>query len=86
MTEFDERFEYEADGVMDDILAESSISPTLTPFVSLGTDDPAREMMDGPTTSRQAAANDLFQAFDDGAPSLARMKRCGLHHDEAFEL
>lgn len=84
--EFAEHFENDADEVMDDILAESAISPTLTPFVSLGTDDPSRELMDGPSTSRQAAANDLYQAFDDGSPSLAKMKRIGMHHDEAFEL
>lgn len=84
--EFAESFEREADQMMDSILAESCISPTLTPFVSLGTSDPARELLDGPTCEQQAKANDLFQAFDDGSPSLERMKRCGMHHDEAFEL
>lgn len=86
MIEITESFEYVAYDVMDDILAESNISPTLTPFISLGTNDPAHELMDGPTTARQAAAHDLFQTFDDGSPSLERMKRCGMHHDEAFEL
>jgi hypothetical protein len=86
MFEFAESFESEADQMMDNILAESCISPTLTPFVGLGSTDPARTLVDGPTTSHQAAAHDLFQAFDDGAPSLERMKRCGMHHDEAFEL
>lgn len=68
MIETTESFEYVADDVMDDILAESSSSPSLIPFLSL---DPALEP---------------FKAFDDGAPSLARMKRCAMHHDEAFEL
>jgi hypothetical protein len=86
MIEFADNFEHEAGDVMDSILAESDFSPTLTPFVSLGTNDPARSLVDGPTTTHQAAANDLFQAFDDGKPSLARMKRCGMHHAEAFEL
>lgn len=82
MTEYAENFEYEADDMMSGIMAESS--PTLTPFVGLGTTDEA--MLDGPTTEHQAEANDLFQSFDDGKPSVARMKRIGMHHDEAFEL
>lgn len=86
MMEFAESFEHEADEVMDGVLADSDNSPTLTPFVSLGSDDPARAILDGPTNARQASANDLFQAFDDGTPSVERMKRIGLHHDEAFEL
>lgn len=86
MTEFAENFENEADDLMDGILAESNdaMSPTLTPFVSLGTSD--TPFMDGPTTQHQAEAKNLFQTFDDGAPSLDRMKRAGLHHDEGFEL
>lgn len=84
--EFAKHFENDADDVMEDILAESCVSPTVTPFVSLGTHDPARELIDGPATRQQASANDLYQAFDDGAPSLERMKRIGMHHDEAFEL
>ena len=86
MTEFAEHFEHEADDMMDGILAESSdaMSPTLTPFVSLGSSEAA--IMDGPTTQRQAEAKDLYQSFDDGSPSVDRMKRIGLHHDEAFEL
>ncbi len=86
MTEFAENFENEADDLMDGILAESNdaMSPTLTPFVSLGTSD--TPLMDGPTTQHQAEAKNLFQTFDDGAPSLDRMKRAGLHHDEGFEL
>lgn len=86
MTEFAANFDAEADDMMDGILAESNdaMSPTLTPFVSLGTADDA--LMDGPTTQHQADARDLFQSFDDGSPSLDKMKRAGLHHDEAFEL
>jgi hypothetical protein len=71
MSEFSDGFEFEADDMMDNILAESSISPTLTPFHGLGTNEPA---------------SDCFQSLDDGGPSLARMKRCGLHRAEAFEL
>lgn len=86
MTDFTENFEAEADDMMDGILSESNdaMSPTLTPFVSLGSADDA--LMDGPTTQRQAEAKDLYQSFDDGAPSLDKLKRAGLHHDEAFEL
>ena len=86
MTEFAANFESEADDMMDGILAESNdaMSPTLTPFVSLGTSE--TPLMDGPTTQHQAGAKDLFQAFDDGAPSLDRMKRAGLHHDEDFDI
>ncbi len=86
MTDFADHFDSEADDMMDGILAESSdaMSPTLTPFVSLGT--AADAIMDGPTTQHQAEAKDLFQCFDDGVPSIDRMKRAGLHHDEDFEL
>ena len=86
MTEFAENFDIDADDVMEGILDESSgaMSPTLTPFVSLGSAGDA--MMDGPTTQHQAEAKDLFQSFDDGVPSVDRMKRAGLHHDEALEL
>jgi hypothetical protein len=86
MTEFAEDFANEADDMMDGILAESSdmMSPTVTPFVSLGSTD--APIMDGPTTQHQAEAKDLFQSFDDGTPSVDKMKRAGLHHDEAFEL
>lgn len=91
MMEFAASFEREAADVMDDIMAESllagsCVSPTLTPMLSLGTADPAEELIDGPTTPQQARANDLFQSFDDGKPSLADMKRCLMHHDESFEL
>ena len=86
MTDFAENFDSEADDMMDGILAESNdaMSPTLTPFVSLGSSD--APLMDGPTTQHQAAANDLYQSFDDGTPSVDRMKRAGLHHDEAVDL
>jgi hypothetical protein len=86
MTEFAESFENEADDMMEGILAESSdaMSPTLTPFVSLGSSEDA--IMDGPTTKHQSEAKDLFQSFDDGAPSIDKMKKAGLHHDEAFDL
>jgi hypothetical protein len=87
MTEFAENFDLEADDMMDGILDESSgaMSPTLTPFVSLGSAD--SPIMDGPTTQHQADAKDLFQSFDDGAPSVDRMRRAGLHYDEVdFDL
>jgi hypothetical protein len=87
MTQFAENFDSEADDMMDGILDESSgaMSPTLTPFVSLGSSEDA--IMDGPTTPRQAAAKDLYQSFDDGTPSIDKMKRAFLHHDEeALEL
>jgi hypothetical protein len=86
MMEFAESFEYEADDMMAEIMAESdaAASPTLTPFVGLGSTGEA--MLDGPTTARQAEAKDLFATLDDGKPSVARLKRIGMHHDEAFEL
>ncbi|MGK2878506.1 MAG: hypothetical protein ACSLFF_08025 [Solirubrobacterales bacterium] len=86
MTEFANNFDYEADDMMDGILAESSdaMSPTLTPFVSLGSAE--APIMDGPTTQHQAEAKDLFQSFDDGVPSVDRLKRAGLHYEEDFEL
>ncbi|MGH2905551.1 MAG: hypothetical protein ACRDKI_02135 [Solirubrobacterales bacterium] len=59
----------EADEMMEDVYAEAgdSMSPTLTPFISLGTNDPAMELMDGPTTPEQAEANDLWGTFKDVA-------------------
>lgn len=86
MTDFAENFDIEADDMMDGILSESNdaMSPTLTPFVSLGSSD--EHLMDGPTTQHQAAAKDLYQSFDDGKPSVDRMKRAGLHYEEDFEL
>jgi hypothetical protein len=86
MTDFAENFDSEADDMMDGILDESSgaMSPTLTPFVSLGSSEDA--IMDGPTTQHQAEAKDLYQSFDDGTPSIDRMKKAGLHHDESFDL
>ena len=72
--------------MMDGILSESAdaMSPTLTPFVGLGSSE--APLMDGPTTPHQAVAKDLYQSFDDGMPSVDRMKRAGLHHDEDFDL
>jgi hypothetical protein len=86
MTDFAENFDSEADDMMDGILSESSeaMSTTLTPFVSLGSSD--APLLDGPTTQHQAEAKDLYQSFDDGAPSVDRMKRAGLHHDGDLEL
>lgn len=88
MTAFDEAMEFEANEMMDGILEEAShsMSPTLTPFLSLGTDDPAMEIMDGPTSAKQAEAKDLFEAFDQGGASEARLKRSGLFRDEAYEV
>lgn len=71
--QFAESFEHDADDVMDEIVASAEVSPTLTPIIGLGSEDPA-------------AVKDLFQSFDTGAPSVEKMKRIGLHHDEAFEL
>lgn len=84
--EFAEQFDSDADDLMEGILDESSgaMSPTLTPFIGLGTSD--SPIMDGPTTAHQAEAKDLFQSFDDGVPSVDRLKKAGLHHDEAFDL
>lgn len=84
MMQFSEAMEFEADDMMDGILDEASgaMSPTLTPFVSLGTTDP--EVMDGPTDSRQAAAKDLFQSFDEGDEQ--RLRRSGLYRVEEPEL
>jgi hypothetical protein len=61
----DPAYEFEADAMMIEIMAESDacISPTLTPFVALGSDDPAMELLDGPATPEQAQAADLWQAF-----------------------
>ncbi|MGB0872842.1 MAG: hypothetical protein ACPGWS_01085 [Solirubrobacterales bacterium] len=88
MTAFDEAMEFEANEMMDGILEEASdsMSPTLTPFLTLGTDDPAMEIMDGPTTARQAEAKDLFEAFDHGSASESRMKNSGLFRSEALDL
>jgi hypothetical protein len=65
MTFPDPAYESEADEMMNEIIAESEsgISPTVTPFVSLGSDDPAMELIDGPTTPEQAQASDLWQTF-----------------------
>lgn len=88
MTAFDEAMEFEANEMMDGILEEasSSMSPTLTPFLSLGTDDPAMEIMDGPTSAKQAEAKDLFDTFGQGAASEDRLKRSGMFRDEAYEV
>jgi hypothetical protein len=88
MTEFSDAMEFEADdmmsGVIDDAMA---MSPTLTPFVSLGTSDPAEEILDGPTSPHQAKAHDLFETFDNGDCSEDRMKKSGLFHsEEALDL
>jgi hypothetical protein len=65
MTDRDYSSELEADEMMMDVYAEAGdpMSPTVTPFVSLGTHDPARELMDGPTTPEQAEAHDLWETF-----------------------
>lgn len=69
--EFSENFASEAGELMDSILADTDLNPSIIPQMDLGGGEPA---------------HDLFEALDDGAPSLDRMKRAGLHHDEAFEL
>ena len=65
MTFPDPAYESEADSMMSDIMSESEdgVSPTITPFVALGSDDPAMELIDGPTTPEQAQAADLWQTF-----------------------
>lgn len=65
MTNGDHLYASVAQDTMDEILAESDngISPTLTPFVALGSDDPADELIDGPTTPAQAAAKNLWETF-----------------------
>lgn len=72
MSEFSEAIEFEADDVMDGVLNDAiAMSPTLTPFVTLGMESP----------------HDLFEVFDDGRCSKDRMKHSGLFHDdEALEL
>lgn len=54
--------------MMDEILTEASdpMSPTLTPFVSLGSDGLSGELMDGPNTPQQAKAHDLWETFCQG--------------------
>lgn len=88
MTEFSEAMEFEADDMMSGVIDDAmDMSPTLTPFVSLGTNDPALEMMDGPTTAHQAKANDLFESFNEGECSENRLKKSGLFRDdEALDL
>ncbi|MFY9489051.1 MAG: hypothetical protein WAP35_10220 [Solirubrobacterales bacterium] len=65
MTDHNYLSDAEASEMMDGILAEASdpMSPTVTPFLALGTNDPAMEMVDGPTTPQQAAAHDLWEMF-----------------------
>jgi hypothetical protein len=65
MTERDYTSDAEANEMMDQIYEEAgtSMSPTITPFVSLGTNDPSEEIMDGPTTPEQAEARDLWETF-----------------------
>lgn len=69
--EFTQNFSSEASELMDSILADADVNPSVMPFPTVGLDDPGNEM---------------FRTLDDGAPSLKRMKQIGLHHDEAFEL
>ena len=65
MTDFETMSDAEADEMMESVYAEAgnSMSPTITPFLTLGTNDPAQEMMDGPTTDAQARARDLWGTF-----------------------
>ena len=87
MTEFAERFDDEANEMMNEIIGDAMDgAPTITPFLSLGTNDPALEIMDGPTSSHQAKANTLFEAFDDGNCNESRLKNSGMLRDEAYEL
>jgi hypothetical protein len=88
MTEFEDAMEFEANEMMDGILDEASgaMSPTLTPFLSLGTNDPSMEIMDGPSSAHQAKAKDLYEAFDQKDASENKLKRSGLFRDEAFEV
>jgi hypothetical protein len=65
MTDRDYTSEAEAEEMIESVIAEAedSMSPAVTPFLSLGTNDPAEEILDGPTTPEQARAHDLWQAF-----------------------
>jgi hypothetical protein len=65
MTDRDYTSDAEAEEMMASVLAEAEdpMSPTVTPFVSLGTNDPAEEILDGPTTPEQAQAHDLWETF-----------------------
>ena len=65
MTDRDYMSEAEADEMMESVYAEAgdSMSPTITPFLSLGTNDPAEEMMDGPTSPEQAEAHTIWETF-----------------------
>lgn len=69
--EFSENFASEAGDLMDSILADAEVNPSVMPFPTVGLNDPG---------------NDFFSEFDRGVPSLAVMKKIGLHHAEAFEL
>jgi len=69
MTDRDYTSEADADEMMESVYAEAgdSMSPTITPFLSLGTNDPAQEMMDGPTSPEQAEASNLWETFKKSA-------------------
>lgn len=69
--EFSENFSHEAGEIMDSILADTELNPGVMPFPSEGLDDPK---------------SDVFRELDQKTPSLAKMKKAGLYHAEAFEL
>lgn len=69
--EFSENFASEAGDLMDSILYDADVNPSVMPFPTVGLSDPGSNM---------------FSEFDRGMPTIAVMKKIGLHHDEAFEL
>lgn len=69
--EFSENFSHEAGEIMDSIVADSDVSPSVMPFPMEGLNDPS---------------SDVFRELDRGVPSVAKMKKIGLYHAEAFDL
>jgi hypothetical protein len=65
MTDRNYTSDVEANEMMDEVLADAeflSTSPVLTPFVTLGTDDPGAGLIDS-ANPPTAGAHDLWQAF-----------------------
>ncbi|MBK5230154.1 MAG: hypothetical protein JJE27_03170 [Thermoleophilia bacterium] len=65
MADRDHLSDHAAEETMYEILAEASgpASPTLTPFVTLGAEDPANELLDAPGMPQPARARDLWETF-----------------------
>jgi hypothetical protein len=64
MTDYSFNSDAEADEMMGGILvdAEDPMSPVLTPFFSLGSDDPGDGMVES-ASAEQAGSRDLWQTF-----------------------